>query len=132
MQNLSDAVLRQRITARIKKIADSEICISGSMVKTERKCGRKNCKCATNGQKHPAHVLTSKVKGKTKTVYLPVDMVDEVRQWVKQRKRIRTLLDEIDALAEQIIRRHVKASRATKKNVQRSRDVARQNGPQSQ
>jgi len=58
--------------------------------------------------------LTSKVKGKTKAVYIPVDMEDEVEQWVKEHKKIKKFLREIDKLSEQIIRQHVKTKRAAR------------------
>jgi hypothetical protein len=67
-------------------------------------------------------VLTSKVRKKTKVVYVPVDMVEEVGTWVQERRRIKRLLVEMDALAEQLIRSHVRASRAAARN--RARLVA--------
>lgn len=112
-------MLRQRIGARIKKLGESGIFISGSFVRTGRKCGNPACRCAGGGKKHPCCLLTSKVKGKTKAVYVPVDMEEEVEQWVKEHQKIRHLLKEIDGLSEQIIRQHVGARRAVNKNLRR-------------
>ncbi|OGV71292.1 MAG: hypothetical protein A3K19_26105 [Lentisphaerae bacterium RIFOXYB12_FULL_65_16] len=56
------------------------------------------------------------MKKKTKVVYVPVDMVKEVGNWVQERRRIKRLLAEMDALAEQMIRSHVGASRAVGRN----------------
>ncbi|MDD3696314.1 MAG: hypothetical protein PHG44_10160, partial [Lentisphaeria bacterium] len=49
---------------------------------------------------------------KTKTVYVPVDMVEELRGWVKEHKRLQKIVKEINALAEQLIRLHVPVARA--------------------
>ena len=114
---ISTALLTQRIGARIKKLGDSGIFISGSFVRTSRKCGNPSCRCAHGGEKHPCCLLTSKVKGKTKAVYVPVDMEEEVEQWVKEHKKIKKILKEVDKLSEQIIRQHVSAKRAVNKNL---------------
>ena len=119
VNNLSEKILRQRIESRLKKVADFDGCIAGSLIQIHRKCGRKNCRCATVGEKHPAFVLTSKVKGKTKVVYIPVEMVEEVREWVENYRRNKTLLKEINALSEQMIRQRVPVSRAVAKNKKR-------------
>ncbi|OGV66465.1 MAG: hypothetical protein A3K18_30870 [Lentisphaerae bacterium RIFOXYA12_64_32] len=117
MENLSESVLRQRIEARRRALSEGGISLSGSLVRTLRPCGRENCRCVQDpGARHPSHVLTRKVKKKTKVVYVPVDMVEEVDHWVQERRRIKRLLAEIDALAEQLIRSHVGASRAVRRN----------------
>ena len=114
---ISTALLQQRIGARIKKLGDSGIFISGSFVRTSRKCGNPSCRCAHGREKHPCCLLTSKVKGKTKAVYVPVDMEEEVEQWVKEHKKIKKILKEVDKLSEQIIRQHVSTKRAVNKNL---------------
>lgn len=117
MKNLSRSVIEQRIRARTKQLGECSISISGSLAKIARKCGRENCRCADDrSARHTAHLLTSKVGGKTKSVYVPVEMVEEVESWVKERKKIKRLLKEIDELGEQIIRIHVPAERARSRN----------------
>ena len=114
---ISTELLKQRIGARIRKLGDSGIFISGSLVRTGRKCGNPSCHCASGSEKHPCCLLTSKVKGKTKAVYVPVDMEDEVAQWVKENKKIRQLLKEVDQLSEQLIKQHVAVRRAVARNL---------------
>ncbi len=121
MRQLSKKILRQRIKATINKLADADGCVAGSLVKISRKCGRPNCRCATGGPKHEAYLLSSKVKGKTKSVYVPVNLIEEVQQWVNEHRQIKDLLKQIDRMSEQIIRQHVKASRAAKLNRDASR-----------
>ena len=114
---ISSEMLKQRIKARIKILGACNTFISGSFVRTGRKCGNPSCRCATGGKKHPCCLLTSKVKGKTKAVYVPVAMESEVEQWVNEYRKIKKLLKEIDQLSEQIIKQHVKSTRAVNKNL---------------
>ena len=109
-------ILKTRIKAKIKKIASVDICISGSFVRTSRKCGNPSCQCANGGEKHPCCLLTSKVRGKTKAIYIPIDMEQEVEKWVKEHKKIKKLLKEIDEMSGQIIKQHVKTKRAVSNN----------------
>ena len=51
---ISTELLKQRINAKIRKLGDSGIFISGSFVRTSRKCGSQSCRCAHGGEKHPA------------------------------------------------------------------------------
>ena len=119
IQQSSEKMLRQQIKTRLKKVAQFDGSIAGSLVQIRRKCGRSTCRCATDGEKHPAFVLTSKVRGKTKVVYIPVDMVEEVREWVKNHRQIKALFKEIDALSEKLIRQKVPVSRAVASNKKR-------------
>jgi len=120
MKDLSRNVIEQRIRARTKQLGECSISISGSLAKIARKCGRKNCRCADDSSaRHTAHLLTSKVKGKTKSVYVPVELVEEVGSWTRERKRIKQLLKEIDELGEQLIRLHVPTGRARSRNQNR-------------
>lgn len=93
--------LKAQINAKIKLIGQSDIFMSGSFVRK-----------ANNGS--IAHTVTSKVKGKTKSIYIPVDLAEEVEQWTKEYKKVKKLMKEIDVLAEKIIKEHA----AKKKRVE--------------
>jgi hypothetical protein len=49
------------------------------------------------------------VGGKTHTVYVPVELVDEVRGWIAEYQRLRQLIRESSQLALAQIRGHVTA-----------------------
>ncbi len=117
MKKLSETLLKQRIAVRCRALGACSASIGGSLVRTRRRCGRPNCRCAQDADaRHVSHVLTRKVKRKTKVLYVPVGMVKEVEHWVRERRRVRRLLAEMDALAEQLIRNHVGANRAVRQN----------------
>lgn len=117
MENLSEKVLKQRADTHRRALGQGGISVSGSLVRILRRCGRQNCRCTQDPDaRHPSHVLTRKVKKKTKVVYVPVDMIEEVENWVQERRRIKRVLAQMDALAEQLIRSHVRTSRAVARN----------------
>jgi NAD(P)H-flavin reductase len=94
--------------ALIKELAKIQPFLRGSIVKIARVCGNTNCKCA-KGEKHVSDYLTyrHKYKRKTSTIYIPVAMVDEVRQWVDEYRRLQQIMEEICDIQRAIIRQYV-------------------------
>jgi len=101
----------KRREAKLKQLSRCKPLVAASLCKVNRRCGNPNCKCA-RGEFHTAHVLTYKVKRKTRVVHVPKDMVEEVKRWVKEHKRVKGLIREISKNSLAIIHRHVPASRA--------------------
>jgi hypothetical protein len=64
------------------------------------------------GRKPPAWQLTFKQAGKTRTVYVPRELVTEVQQWAKEFKRLKQIVRKVTGQNLAIIRRHVAARRA--------------------
>lgn len=108
--------------ARLKRLASLRPFLSASLVKIARVCGNPRCRCAA-GHKHRSYYLTFKQRAKTRTLYVPVDLVDEVKQWVGEYRRIKLVMSEVSELQKQIIKRHVTERRAqgnVRKNSRRS------------
>jgi len=114
-KTVSIGVLQSRREARIKELAGTGPLLQGSMTQIHLTCGNPNCRCA-RGEKHTAYQVTRKVRGKTKTLYIPADLVEDVQAWVGEHRRVKRLLKEISLLSEQIVRRHVKTKRASRRN----------------
>jgi hypothetical protein len=57
-------------------------------------CGKPNCRCA-KGEKHIALYLTYSKGGKQHQVYIPSDMEEDARQWVRNYGKVRGLLEQI-------------------------------------
>jgi hypothetical protein len=108
----------KRREAKLKQLAQCKPLVAASLCKVNRRCGNLNCKCA-RGQFHTAHVLTYKVQGKTRTVHVPKDMVEEVRGWVQEHKRVKQLIREVSNNSLAIIHHHVPASRAAARGKKR-------------
>lgn len=115
MKNVSINVLKTRRDAKLRQLADTKPFVQGSLYRKQVRCGSPNCKC-TRGEPHEAHVLTGKVAGKTRTIHVPLELREEVKLWVLECRRVKKLIKEISDLGEQIIRTHVKASRAVAQN----------------
>ena len=100
--------IKAMLDARVKKLAPQCPPLTASLVVINKHCGRPGCHCQT-GEGHPGHYLTYNEKGKTRTVYVPLDMVEEVSAWVNEKKRLKVLSQEISQLAIALVRTHVKA-----------------------
>lgn len=70
------------------------------------------CKATRPGRKSPSWRLTYKVDGKTKTVYVPVDMVEEVKTWTEEYRRLKQLIRKETKQSLAIIHGHVANRRA--------------------
>lgn len=114
-RKLSAAVLIRRREAKLKALAACGPSLQGSLCRIRVTCGKPNCRCAS-GDKHTAFQVTRKVRGTTKSLYIPGDLVEEVQAWVAEARRIKQLLKEISQLNEQLIRSHVQSQRARAKN----------------
>lgn len=66
------------------------------------------------GSKTPSWRLTYKIEGKTKTVYVPVDMVEEVRQWTEEYRRLKQLIRKETKQSLALIHRFAASRRAEK------------------
>jgi len=98
-------LIRRMRDARLKKLAHVGPLVAATVVRQRVRCGRPGCRCA-RGQKHVKTAITQTVHGKTRTVYVPVDLVEEVRTWVAEHKRVKELLKEISDLTIALIRTH--------------------------
>ena len=103
-------LIRRFLQARQKQLQAKNPVLAASLVTIRRACGNPNCRCA-RGRKHPGHYLTWKVKAKTHTAYVPVDLLPQVKQWTQEHRRIKNLVAQITQLALALIQTHVAAQR---------------------
>jgi len=99
---------RRQLDARVRQLTARGPVLAASLVTLARRCGRPGCHCA-QGALHVGHYLSYKVAGKTRLVYVPVDLVEEVRGWVAEHRRLRQLTREITQLTLAQVRGHVTA-----------------------
>lgn len=99
--------IRRMLDSRLSQLsAGKKPVLAASLVQTTKHCGRDSCHCRQGGPLHTAWHLTFKVDGKTRTVYVPLDLLDEVRTWVAEHKRVKKLLAEIHTLSIALVRTH--------------------------
>ena len=103
-------LIRRHLLARIKEFKPNGPFVAASLVAFRRKCGRPGCHCQS-AEGHLAYHLTFKVKGKTRSVYVPNDLLPQVQLWVREHKRLKPLLQHISQLALAQIRSHAQTKR---------------------
>jgi len=72
------------------------------------KCGNKKCACAADSDKRheKLHLSWSEGKGINGTLYVPVDLREEVLKWVKNYWKVKELMKDMTQISRQIIRIH--------------------------
>lgn len=70
------------------------------------------CEFKRSGRKSSSWHLTYKVAGKTHTVYVPVEMVEEVRKWTQEYKRLKQLIRKETKQSLAIIHGYTASQRA--------------------
>jgi hypothetical protein len=103
-------LIRRSLQARQKELKANGPLLAASLVTIRRACGNPNCRCA-RGHKHPGHYLTWKIKAKTHTAYVPLDLLPEVKLWTQEHRRLKQLIREVSQLTLALIQTHVTAKR---------------------
>jgi hypothetical protein len=107
-------LIRRMLEARLKKLTPQGPTLAATLSLVEKTCGQPSCACRNGGPKHTAHHLSFKQDGRTRTVYVPVDLLDEVRKWVSEHQRLKRLQAEVSQLSLALVTTHV-ATRKRKK-----------------
>lgn len=102
--------IRRMLDARRRRLAPDKPALAATLTQVRKRCGQPACRCR-HGQPHLAWHLTYKEAGKTRTVYVPNDLLDEVRAWVAEHKRLKALLHEIHQLTVALVRTHSRHQR---------------------
>ena len=102
--------VRRTLDARLKQLVPRGAVLMASVVQSARKCGRYGCKC-NRGEKHIRTQITYKEGGKTRSVYVPADLVGDVRQWAAEGRRLQGLLKECSRLAIALLRSKAQAAK---------------------
>jgi hypothetical protein len=97
--------IRRMLESRLKRVRATKPLLAASLAAIAKVCGDPACHCHA-GDKHRAHHVTYKVRGKTHTVYVPVDFTEEVRSWIEEHRRLKHLLQEISQLSLALVRSH--------------------------
>jgi len=101
------ALIRRMLEARLKKLTPQGPALAASLAEVKKTCGQPSCACHHGGPRHTAHHLTLKQDGHTRTVYVPVDLLDDVRKWVSEHQRLKHLQAEISQLTLALVTTHV-------------------------
>jgi len=104
-------LIRRMLDSRLQKLVPTRPVLAASLTRLNKRCGQPSCRCHHGGPLHQADHLTFKEDGRTRTLYVPQDLVAEVRSWVQEHHRLKALTQEISQLALALIRGHVRHRR---------------------
>jgi len=93
-----------RRAAALRRLAQTGPFLEGCL------CSFKRPGCLT-----PGWHLTFKQKGRTRTVYVPMDLVAEVQGWTRNYRRLKRLIREVTRQSLGLIRGHVARRRAAQR-----------------
>jgi hypothetical protein len=96
---------------RLQKLRTSSPVLAASFGTYTHRCGRPSCRCHHGGPLHAGQHLTFKEGGKTRSVYVPKDLLPEVRAWLAEHRRLKQLLKEIHLLSLALVRTHSRHQR---------------------
>jgi hypothetical protein len=107
-------LIRRLLDSRLKYLVPTGPLLAASLALVHKRCGQPSCRCHRDGPLHTAHHLTLKDGGKTRTVYVPQDLLAEVQQWVAEYQRLKAQMAEISQLTLALVHRHVRERRRKK------------------
>jgi hypothetical protein len=99
-------LIRRMLDSRLKQLCPSKPVLAASLSRVNKRCGQPSCRCQHGGPRHPAYHLSYKQQGKTRTVYVPQDLLAEVQAWVAEYQRLKRLTAEISQLTLALVRNH--------------------------
>ena len=90
----------EKIAAELAAIAATGMILPGTITERRTRCGRRNCAChACPPRPHgPYHQWTRKIAAKTVGRWLTPGQHRDYQTWIDNDRRIRELLDRLEAL----------------------------------
>lgn len=97
--------LRARRAQLARQLPDVEGTVRGALQRQMRRCGKASCRCA-DGELHGPYMYLSVQTGKRSgLLYVPSEVVDEVKRRVETTGRIDAALAEISAINLELLAR---------------------------
>ena len=104
-------LIRRSLQSRLKQLATTSPILAASLSSYTHRCGRPACRCHHGGPLHTGQHVTFIEGGKTRTVYVPKELLPEVRAWIAEHKRLKQLLREVHLLSVALVRTHTRQRR---------------------
>jgi len=98
---------KRRRDRLLSQLPDLEKVLRGSLVTRYRRCGRRNCHCAREGD--PGHgpayyLMVTLAPGETVQIYVPKEQKQEVEAWVDNFRRVRETLEKISTVNRELLK----------------------------
>ena len=80
--------------------------LRGSLIERYKRCGKPGCKCAKGRGHGPKYYLSiSRTGERPQMDYVPQAYQEQVKQFLANHQRVRSILDEICAINHELLRR---------------------------
>lgn len=103
--------IRRMLESRLKLLVPAGPVLAASLIRLNKRCGQPTCRCHHGGPLHPAYHLTYRQAGRTCNAYVPQDLLEEVRSWIQEHRRLKALTQEVSQLTLALIKGHVRHRR---------------------
>lgn len=91
----TDDLGRSSARSRSAELIQHSPLIQGTLVESERTCGKAACRCHGKGPKHSAVYLAVRHNGKRDMICVPVRLLEYVKQCVNTHRKLQQSLDII-------------------------------------
>jgi len=85
--------------------------IQASLTLTKKRCGNPRCRCAQEGPLHQVALLTWKEEKRTRTLYVPMELRQEVETWVQEGRLLKRLVAEVSQAQREFLTSKKKSRR---------------------
>jgi len=90
----------RKALSRLRQLLAEPGVVRGNLVEMKRRCGKKQCCCATDPEgRHRSLYLGVSIDGHKRMIYIPAEWEERLRQWTGRYAEIRQLLDELSTEA---------------------------------
>ena len=111
MAHANSLYFERRTASLLRRLGQVGPFVAATLSCVRHRCGNPRCRCAA-GERHPSWRLTFKDENqKTVSVYVPVDMLKEVREWLRNYRAFKRLAREISAAQLARVRLYVREKR---------------------
>jgi hypothetical protein len=77
--------------------------VQASLNITKKRCGNPRCRCVQEGPLHEVGLLTWKEENRTRTLYVPIELRQEVERWVQEGKLLKRLVAEVSQAQKEFL-----------------------------
>lgn len=105
LRTLSARQLRTRRARLARQLPDVEATLHGALQRQMRRCGKAGCRCADGALHGPYVYVSVRTSERSGLLYVPAEIVDEVKRRVDTTGRIEAALSEISAINLELVAR---------------------------
>ena len=117
---VSYAVLNKRRQGILRKMAEAGPFIMATPTYLKVRCGNIDCKCAKRKQdRHEKLHLSCTDASGDGTAYVPVDLREEVLEWVENYWKVKEYMKQMTAISRQMIKIYAKTLGAHKRRMRK-------------